>query len=279
MRGDNRLPFLADYVRYAVSWRQRRWNLDLSARTVAGGIATSLGVGIAVALSGHGLASILAGIACSAATFIVVMLFAFRASLRSRNAQQEPEVLHRRQAFQVAERLEKLLDARRLSRDLSFEVSTLLEESARNWQNVRTMLDSPYWNRADLRPALRSVRDQSLVAVDQGMQEMLLLLATNVPNKPGQWTFAELFEDVSGKNLFGARAKVEHLSPFYDEARYVAEKLKELADQVEEASRTMVGEALVEGAPRPGSALEVTLSELKQIKEAEAELSRDYLNG
>ena len=49
----------------------------------------------------------------------------------------------------------------------------------------------------------------------------------------------------------------------------------ELADQVESVSRQLAGQELVTGAPKPGSALEATLQELRQLKQAEDELRQD----
>ena len=128
---------------------------------------------------------------------------------------------------------------------------------------------------ADLPAHLRAVRDQSLLAIDQGMQEMLVLFSTSVPAKPGNWTFSEVVDEVMGQDMLTTRGRIEHLSPFYDQGRGVAGKLHEMADQVETISRQLASQELITGAPKPGTALESTLAELRQLKQAEDELRQE----
>lgn len=284
MPRQNRLPHLSGYIRYAASWRQRGWNLDLPPRMLKLGAIVGLvvaglaGFGTWLSRSGSvGLAAAVGGVAL-VLTLAVFALSAFRISLRHDDKQLEPEVRLRREAFQIVERLEQLLDSHRLERDLSLEVTSLLEESARNWDRVRSALESPLWRRAELPAQFRAVREQSLLAVDQGMQELLVLFATSIPEEPGQWKFAEVVDEVVGRDFLTKRGGFGHISPFYVEGRRVADKLLELADQVDDMSRRLAGEALVLGAPRPGAALEATLAELRQIKQAEDELRQDLRN-
>jgi hypothetical protein len=271
------LPYLTQYIRYAADWQPSHWHENVSAKTVGVGLGISLGIGgiaqlclAVVGLAAHwGLA--LAAASVSFAVFFVGMMVA-----ETKRAQaKDPLLAMRREAKQVAERLEDCAGRKRLHRDLSVEVATLLEEAACNWHRARTTLESPYWKSAELPTHLRAVREQSLLAVDQGMQELLVLFSTSVPAKPGNWSIGELIDEAVGQDIFATRGRVEHISPFYDQGRSVAHKLMELADQVESVSRQLAGQELVTGAPKPGSALEATLAELKQLKQAEDELRQD----
>ncbi len=274
-RRSKQLPYLTEYIRYAVSWRHRRWNLDLSPATIGLGAAISLILGLFAVALDRTLHPWVIFFPAGAMSFALYTAGAYGFSLKHRNREPDPEIQLRREAKQVADRLEQCLDAKRLHRDLSIEVSALLEEASRNWNRARAALGSPYWRRADLPAHLRAVREQSLLAIDQGMQEMLVLFATSIPDKPSSWSFSELVDEVLGQDVFASRGRLDHISPFFDEARGVAGKLKELADQVESVSRQLAGQELITGAPRPGAALDVTLSELRQLKQAEEELHQD----
>jgi len=241
------------------------------------GLGISAGIGgivqLSLAVAGFAFewpAALLAGSVAFGVFFIGMV-----ASETRRAQAKDPLLEMKREAKQVAERLEACVGRKRLHRDLSVEVATLLEEAALNWHRARAALESPYWKSADLPTHLRAVREQSLLAIDQGMQELLVLFSTSVPAKPGNWSLGELVDEAVGQDVFTTRGKVEHISPFYDQGRSVAYKLMELADQVESVSRQLAGQELVSGAPKPGSALEATLQELRQLKQAEDELRQD----
>lgn len=270
------LPYLVEYVQHALDWRPDWWQLQLTARAVLLGIAISTLVGLIAALSAFPIrmqliAGFVGGIGSLAIYFIG--MYALEGTRRAR--QHDPQREVRREAKQVAQRLAECAAKKRLHRDLSIEVASVLEEAARNWHRARSALESPYWKTAELPAHLRLVRDQSLQAIDQGMQELLLLFATSVPEEPSNWSFGELVDEVVGHDIFAVRGRREHISPFYDQGRGVAAKLMELADQVEAISRQLAGQELITGAPRPGSGLEATLAELRQIKQAEEELRQD----
>jgi len=280
MRRANRakqFPYLMEYIQYVEDHPSSHWHSDLTAKAIGLGVGISLFVGILAAAfdpsrqSGH----LATGIAATAVTLGAYFIGIYAITETRRARDKNPEVELRREAKQVARRLEACAEKKRLHRDLSIEVSTLLEEAARNWHRARTALESPYWKRADLPQHLRAARDQSLLAIDQGMQEMLVLFATSVPAKPDKWSFSEVVDEAVGQDIFTTSGRLDHISPFFDDARGVAGKLMELADQVESVSRQLAGQELISGAPKPGSALEATLAELRQLKQAEDELRQD----
>ena len=269
----NKMPYLTEYIQWAVDWR-RGWLIGVTPATIATGIGIGCLVGALTALFSSGAASAEFRVFAGSVTFIGYMFGAY--GMAQKRTRVEPaQIRLRREARQIAERLEAILDKKRLHRDLSVEVSSLLEEAARNWHRARAALESPYWRRADLPNHLRSAREQSLLAVDQGMQELLVLFATSIPTKPSRWVWTEVVDEAIGQDFLTTKGRLDHISPFYDEGRGVAEKLFEMADQVEAVSRRLAGEELIAGAPKPGSALEATLAELRQLKEAEDELHQD----
>ena len=278
MRRPNRSkqpPYLTEYIEYAVETRLAEWYRDLPPFSIGLGIAISGIVGAAYIMITRQVWDGTPFIEAAGVTFGVYTLGASGFTRKRKPKESDPAVELRREAKQVAQRIEHLLHDKRFVRDVSNDVVLLLEESSRNWHRARSALQSPYWKRADLPSHFRAARDQSLLAIDQGMQEMLVLVATSIPKEPSKWTFGEMVDEVIGQDVFATRSKVDHVSPYYSEARKVAAKLNELALQVEDISRQLAGQELITGAPKPGTGLEATLAELKQLKQAEDELRQD----
>jgi len=268
-------PYLTEYIRYAVDSRLSDWYKDVPPLTVGIGVGVSFLVGSGPVMMGPTSGNGYVGVLTGALTFCVYMLGVFGITERRRARDEDPQVGLRREAKLVAQHLDHLMHEKRLHRDLSPDVIELIEEAARSWHRARSALQSPYWKRADLPTHFRSVRDQSLLAIDQGMQEMLVLFATSVPKEPRKWTLGEMADEVIGHDVFANRGSLDHVSPYFQEATGVAAKLQELAVQVESVSQQLAGQELITGAPKPGSGLEATLAELRQLKQAEEELHQD----
>lgn len=274
-RGPKPYPYLTEYIQYAIDWHPQQLQKEFSPKAVLFGLLLSMLVGtistIATTLAGTGAI----GMVVCAPAFGLYMLGMYAVWQTRRARKPDPQRELRREAKQVAQRLAGCAARKRLHRDLSVDVASLLEEASRNWNRARSALESPYWRSAELPSHLRIVREQSLQAIDQGMQELLVLFATSVPERAGDWSIGEIVDEVVGHDIFATRDRIDHLSPFYDQGREVAFKLRDLADQVEGISRQLAGQELITGAPKPGTALEATLAELRQIKQAEDELRQD----
>jgi hypothetical protein len=272
VKGSKPLPYLTEYIQYAADRPSDHWHAQVPPKAIALGVLISGIVGLITAISARPSSFGFLGAALAFGVYFLGM-YALEATRLAKD--KDPMLQLRREAKQVAERLEACVGKKRLHRDLSVEVATLLEEASKNWHRARAALESPYWKSADLPGHLRSIREQSLLAIDQGMQELLVLFATSVPAKPGNWSFGELVDEAVGQDIFATRGRLDHISPFYEQGRSVAYKLVEMADQVEAVSRQLAGQELISGAPKPGSALESTLAELRQLKQAEDELRQD----
>jgi hypothetical protein len=118
------------------------------------------------------------------------------------------------------------------------------------------------------------VRENALKAVDRSMQELLILFSTAVPESPGNWSIAEVADEVLGKSVF-AGAPHRRFTPFHDDALRLVDQLSQMGDEAERVSRQVVSDPNLSGDSRPGQRLEDTLAELRQMRVAEDELRQD----
>jgi hypothetical protein len=264
------LPYLSDYLQVASSRRPAFETGNLQVGMVAL-FAAALGAALATVAGADTLPVIMASGVASLASYY------WGAKNGDKLATQKPtseEIQLQEQSLEVVHRLRSLMEKRRLHRDLTGDVSAVLEEASYQWSRARAALLSPYWNKADLSQHMQVVRDNSLKAAERSMQELLILFATSIPEQPGNWNLAEVADEVLGKNVF-AGANPRRMSPFFDQAVGLVEQLKALADESEAISRQIVTEPNIGAHARPGAALEATLAELRQIRVAEEELRQD----
>ena len=178
----------------------------------------------------------------------------------------------RLEAYEIVKRLHASKDKHRLHRDLSDPVSSLLEECARSWSRAMEALEGPFWTNVNLPLHWQSLRAQALLAVEQGMNEVLVILSAAVPEEPGKWRFDEVVEEVLGKKVFAGSSKDDHIPMTYEPARELAGKLKRLAAEVESATRDVAKDEAIAAQFSSGSALDLCVGELRQIQQAEDEL-------
>lgn len=246
-------PYLTEYIQYAVESRFSQWYNQLPDFTVWLGLGISALFGvIAMLIRSHGGWDGTPLVQGAGATFFVYMLGVFGIAQTRKKQEPDPQLELRREARQVAQRLEHIIHEKRAHRDVSDDVIALMEESARNWHRARTVLQSIYWKRPDLPAHYRAVRDQSLLAIDQGMQELLVLCASSVPKEPGKWSWREFADEAIGHDFFTTRSRLDHISPYFDEARNVAEKILEVAEHVETISKHIAGQELISRNSKAG---------------------------
>lgn len=181
----------------------------------------------------------------------------------------------RLEAYQIVKRLHASKEKRRLHRDLSDSVSSLLEECARSWSRAHEALESAFWRNPNLPLHWQSLRDHAAVAVDQAMAEVLVILSNAVPEQPGKWRLDEVVEEVLGKKVFAVQTDDDRMPMTFDPARQLAEKLKMLAAEVEGATRDVARDEAIASQFSSASALDLCLGELRQIQEAEQELRQN----
>lgn len=181
----------------------------------------------------------------------------------------------RETAYQIVKRMHASKEKRRLHRDLNASVAGLLEECARNRARAHVALESTFWANPELPLHWSSLRDQSMLAVDQAMNEVLVMLETAIPDEPGKWRFDEVVEEVIGKRVFHENARDDGMPLTYAPARELAEKLKMLAAEVERATQDVAKDASVASQFSSGSALDLCVGELRNIQAAETELRQN----
>lgn len=271
------LPYLAEYLNHAMSVRLKVPSMPNMGIEMIGSAAVGTLVGVVTTLAASG-AQVVAGVVAGICAFAISAVGAIRYAKAANTPIPLSEDLQlQKDAREVVVRMHALLQKRRLHRDLSPDVGGILEEAACQWSRARSALLSPYWNRPELSLHTQTVRQQTLAAADRGMQEMIVLLGTTVPEQPGSWNLAEVVDEVVGKNVF-ASAPLHRFSPFFEDGVRLVERLKDLADESEFIARQLVSDPDIGSVVKPGTSLEATLADLRSLRQAEDELREDLHN-
>jgi hypothetical protein len=201
---------------------------------------------------------------------------------------KSPAEARKMQARSVANVLRSLGQQRKLHKQVDPLVLQLLEVGAYHWTRIRARLDMPAWTTGEL-PAHRvALRTQIQDAADAAMDDLLLLAQGCIgdPERNRGDDLKSAFEDLAdldiSQALAGFRRVAEtdwtayaHHSPnsgaVMSSGRPVVEKLAALADEVESMALPSL-----EAAPQTAStdSLDVLLSEIKSIRQAEQELEQ-----
>jgi|CXWL01.1.fsa_nt_gi hypothetical protein len=191
--------------------------------------------------------------------------------------------IHKRSELEL-ERLNKLkplmrslkgyLDSSRLHRHIQPIAAALFEECARNWQRIQESLNGPAWTQSNLPQHWKNVKYQSLQASELAMEDVVLLLQTSIVSQPKNEEWQTVFADFL-RGLMGQEptaSDVDHFPAEYEAAREVAWKLQRLANEVESATKRLLLDEGVRKQFSSGDSLDLVLSELRAIQEAENEL-------
>lgn len=170
--------------------------------------------------------------------------------------------------------LKGFLDSSRLHRHIQPVAAALFEECARNWQRIQEAANGPAWSQSNLPQHWKGVRDQSLLASELAMEDVVLLLQTSIVSQPKNEEWQTVFTDFL-QGLIGQEPSapdVDHFPAEYEAAREVAWKLQRLANEVEGATKRLLLDEGVRKQFSSGESLDMVLSELRAIQEAETEL-------
>jgi hypothetical protein len=178
-----------------------------------------------------------------------------------------------------------LLSGRKLGEKVDPMVIQLLDASAVHYGRVHAMANGPSWTKES--SGTRSqLREQILTASEEAMDELLDLAKSCVgePRRKDQITdfvdgmatfdFADAITRLKGMVSADAWVDRAHRSPnaslVFDPMRSIAERLKMLADELEQTSVSMISTM---DTPRTSSlALDGLLAEVRAVREAEEEL-------
>lgn len=196
------------------------------------------------------------------------------------NANQKERAAHKRLASSedVHGMLKKAQAESKLHKNIDANAAALLEESARQWLRIHSALNGPIWTSSDLPEHWLKMKDQLRGAANQAMDDVLLLLRSSYNKQPKssdwQTSVADFLE-----TFFGVPTEQEpgYLPPEFESARTTAQKLVELAVQVEETAKRMARDKSVHQEYSSTTAIDLALSNLKDIHTAESEL-RQQLN-
>ena len=208
-------------------------------------------------------------------TLLVTAMCTSMALIMMRHRKAElytPEIESKLEAHRLFGSMRRMLALQRLHRDLSEATLTLLNEIARTRTETKQLLESPYWRQPTLPATYAQLRDQAITACDQAMYDAVMQFRTIIPvhvesRRPGDYV-NEAFETF----LKVQRPVNAHSDIGFDSAFKVADKLQQMRNELERMTLQGESEAMFAPSDRPGSMLDVTMSEIKTIRQAEEEL-------
>lgn len=205
---------------------------------------------------------------------------------------KSPEEAKRMESWKASQELHQLDQQRRFHKRMDPSMSQLLEAAAFHYSRIQAATTGSFWS-SELLPAhWRSVRSQSLEAAEQAMEQLVVLAMPCVgdPQTDRGTAFKEAVEDLVDLDLgmaFDSLREVAtadwtryaHRSPntkaAFEPGRAIAERMKRLADEVEQRAEDAVKES---GETLPAdsavNSLDVVLSEISAVEKAEDELQQ-----
>jgi hypothetical protein len=288
-----RFPNLHEFLRKLVEERLTRKN-RLSSMVGCGlvGIAAP----IAALAFGLGFASVGAGL-LAATLAVPLSAYAWYLVDKKLRSPRTPEEARRMEAWKGAASLLTLEQQRRLHKQMDPSMSQLLEAAAYHYMRIDAAVSSEFWNRDSLPAHWRSVRSQAVEAADQAMEElvMLSLPCMGEPQADKGKVFKEAVEDLFEMDFLMAIGNLKQIASSdwtkyahksanaplaFTAARPIAERLKKLADQVEAmASEAAVSSGTYADAATAADSIDVVLSEIAAVKQAEDELQQRIGDG
>lgn len=232
-------------------------------------------------------------VAFAAFVISLLALFNYGTKLGSRSiTEATPEDKLLEHAGSKIESLKKLDNDRKLPKWIDPVAIQLLEAGAYHWSRVTMAFDDPRWGDAQLPTHWLSLRERASKAAELAMAELVILCEKCVgePPKNRKSDYQSVFDDFVSLDIEDAirgLAKVTATHPseyrftsastpvIFEEAKELAENLKSLADEVEEATRIAKTEIPELRANLARESIEGLLSEIRHVKKAESELHQN----
>ena len=194
-------------------------------------------------------------------------------AMRAKKAElYTPEVESRLEAHRLFGSMRKMLTLNRLHRDLSESTLTLLNEIARTRMETKQLLESPYWRQPTLPDTYSQLRDQAITATDQAMMDAVLQFRATIPTEVQSRRPGDYVNEALETFLKVPKVPVPGGDIGFDSAFKIADKLQQMRSELEKM--TVKGESEVAFTPNdfPGGMLDLTMSEIRTIRQAEEEL-------
>jgi hypothetical protein len=279
---NKQLPFFSEYLATLVN----RGKVDGARIGVAGAVLGTLGgltgavVGIlggtgVIQFSGPGIAAFVFGV--QAATFLGI--YGVWVSEKKKANSQIPNQELFKEVRPIGLEMNQSLMRRKLHRDITPTAATILEEGARQFARVTQALSGSFWQDPDLADHWKSIRDHAAAGVDRAMLELILLLKSSFKPNSGPSGWQGVVVDVVEQ--LGGTVEIERgddLMPVtFEQAQQVLLTMSELADEIEQASKDLIAEGVIEADDKLRSRLAIsqTIQELRAVREAEEELKRN----
>lgn len=275
------LPYLSEFLnRFHAEEQKKNRRYGLLGGIVGGvgglmgaalGVLASLGV---IGFSGFGLAGAIVGINLLAWLTVLGLWW----NDRQRNRPTTIEGRIHAEAREAGLQMHQFLHRRRLHKVLDPVAGELLEEAARQWVRTHEALQTPFWTDPSLPAHWQAARTHALSSADQTMDEILVILRSSFrPQTKQGWH--DVVEDVVETFFTGPKWKAPDGLPVgFQRARELADKLRSVAEEVERASSELTHEFQHSDYYSSDRALDMTLGELRSIRDAEDEL-RQNLQG
>ena len=288
-----RFPNLADYFRKVVERRLSR--VQRLSNAIGCGLV-ALTTPLAGLAFGVGFSSLGAGL-LAATLAMPVSVFAWYLIDKRLRRSRSPEEAKRMESWKASASLLSLEQQRRLHKLMDPTMSQLLEAAAFHYARIDAALASDYWSSESLPAHWRSVRSQSQEAADQAMEELVMLAmpCMGEPQADRGKVFKEAVEDLFDMDIVVAIGGIKevatadwtrfaHRSPnasfAFESGRRTAEMLKKLADEIEsKTSEVVIASGAVIDTGTAADSINVVLSEISAVKEAEDELQQRVQDG
>lgn len=274
---------------------KKSWELPVdSRRAVFGVIGASV---LAASLSGTvailNFAPTNLGVTALAAFVLLAGLFiTFKIAKRAFKPMSRDEV-RRVQAHKIIRELGDLHQHRRLHRNLDPVALQVLEAGSYHWSRCHAVLDKGEWSSKDLPDHWTNLRIQAKKAADDAMQDLVLLCGQCVgdPQRKKEDDLKGVFRDFVDLDIADALMGLKqmanadwtayaHRSPqmesVFPAAKETAEKLQQLADELEAKDTELASDPLLE--PGMNKPIDLVLSDLRAVQQAESELDHEHLD-
>ncbi len=183
-----------------------------------------------------------------------------------------PEMESRLEAHRLFGAMRKMLTLNRLHRDLSEATLTLLNEIARTRLETKQLLESPYWRQPTLPVTYVQLRDQAITACDQAMYDAVMQFRNAIPThvetrRPGDYVNEALETFLKVQKPMYQSADIG-----FDSAFRIADKLQQMRNELEKMTAQGEQDVMVAPSDIPGGMVDVAMTEIKTIRQAEEEL-------
>lgn len=295
-------PYLAAYLDHeiaspSIAVTERIMGMGCAAVGIGaplGGIAIGLATSLLTGNFGLGMVGGLFGFIGTIALGGVLIAKKVKASQKP--VSEEDRLL--REAMGSRSALLDLDKNKKLTKWLDPVAAQLLEAGAYHWSRVRTTLDASAWTHGDVPGHWKALREKALTGADVAMAELLILASGCVgepmKNRKDEWnSIVEDFVSLDIEDALRGLSKAtsnhpnqyRYTSPntrdIFDPGKRIAERLKDLADEVQNATPRVLAETsntvAIPGATTgyATESLDVLLGEIKAVRQAEKELHEE----